>query len=159
MNRPFAVIAIMGLLAGCDGSAEKANAVPSGEIVARSSISPGRSWDFTEIARGRELFQQNCAQCHGPSGEGAPNWQLRDADGMFPAPPLNGTGHAWHHPSKMLHHVIKNGSPGGGRMPAWEDKLSDDDIQAIIAWFQSQWPSEIYAAWVQTELRSTRAER
>jgi len=36
----------------------------------------------------------------------------------------------------------------GGSMPAWEGKLSDDDIEAVIAWIQSRWPEEIYQAWL-----------
>jgi thiol:disulfide interchange protein DsbC len=34
-------------------------------------------------------------------------------------------------------------------MPAFEDKLSDDQIDAIIAWFQSLWTDEIYSLWMQ----------
>jgi mono/diheme cytochrome c family protein len=41
--------------------------------------------------------------------------------------------------------VIQNGTPGN--MPAWRGKLSIDDTKAVIAWFQSLWPLEIYAAW------------
>jgi len=32
-------------------------------------------------------------------------------------------------------------------MPAWRDKLSDDEIDDIIVWFQSRWPDQVYAAW------------
>lgn len=107
-----------------------------------------REMDFAKVTLGGRLYRQNCAECHGNSGEGDPNWRQRDAEGLFPPPPLNGTGHAWHHPRKMLHHVIANGSPGGqGRMPAWRDKLSDEEIDAIISWFQSKWPDQVYAAW------------
>ncbi len=107
-----------------------------------------RSVDFAKVARGGNLYRQNCAECHGGEGQGAPAWRQRDADGMFPPPPLNGTGHAWHHPKRMLHYVIVNGSPGGqGNMPAWGDKLSDEQIDDIIAWFQSKWPDRVYAAW------------
>lgn len=39
-------------------------------------------------------------------------------------------------------------------MPAWKDKLSDDEMTAAIAWFQSKWPDEIYNAWMQREMAS-----
>ncbi len=30
-------------------------------------------------------------------------------------------------------------------MPAWEGKLSDEDIEAVIVvWIQSRWPDEVY---------------
>lgn len=111
-----------------------------------------RWYGFEHVSIGGEVFQENCAVCHGKAGEGAPNWKSFGSDSKLPAPPLNGTGHAWHHPLKILLHVVKNGSPGGqGNMPAWGGKLSDAEILAAIAWFQSQWPDPLYAAWRQRE--------
>ena len=126
-----------------------------GQVQAMSQTAAARDNDFSRIARGGRLYQQNCAECHGASAEGAPNWRQRDADGMFPPPPLNGTGHAWHHPKAMLQYVIANGSPGGqGRMPAWREKLSVQEINDIMAWFMSKWPDEVYQAWYQRNQRS-----
>jgi mono/diheme cytochrome c family protein len=61
------------------------------------------------------------------------------------APPLNGTGHAWHHPLKWLFRTISEGGTGG--MPGWREELSPGEILAVIAWFQSHWSDEIYDAW------------
>ena len=114
-----------------------------------------RWYAFQHVNQGSKVYQENCAACHGKLGEGGPDWKKVGPDGKYPAPPLNGTGHAWHHPLKMLFHVVKNGSPGGqGNMPAWKDKLSDDEMTAAIAWFQSKWPDEIYNAWMQREMAS-----
>ena len=33
-------------------------------------------------------------------------------------------------------------------MPAWKDKLSDNDIEAVIAWIQARWPEDVYKSWV-----------
>ena len=72
-----------------------------------------------------------------------------------PPPPLNGTAHAWHHPRKALIYTIKNGTQAiGGNMPAWKDKLTDDEIESIILWFQSKWPDELYQAWAQRDQAS-----
>ena len=137
---------VLPLLSGC-GEQSNATAEEKQDMVPQQSA-PVREANFSQIARGARLFQMNCAECHGSQAQGALNWRERDADGMFPPPPLNGTGHAWHHPKRMLHYVIANGSPGGqGKMPAWGDRLSDEEIDAIIAWFQSKWPDEVYAAW------------
>lgn len=120
--------------------------------------SPGDAprWYNDEMVRqGGELFAEHCTVCHGESAQGAANWRKPDADGKMPPPPLNGTGHGWHHPAAVLMHLILNGSPGGsGNMPAWKDKLSPEQAAAVIAWFQSQWPDEIYAAWYYIERRS-----
>jgi thiol:disulfide interchange protein DsbC len=34
-------------------------------------------------------------------------------------------------------------------MPGFGDKLAPDAVDAVIAWFQSLWPDEVYAAWEQ----------
>jgi len=111
----------------------------------------GKPWfKFQHVSAGAKIFKENCAACHGKQGEGAQNWRKPGLDGEYPAPPLNGTGHAWHHPLKALLHVIRNGSPGGqGNMPAWKDKLSDEQMLAAIAWFQSKWSKENYSNWEQ----------
>lgn len=140
----FAAALLLPLLSACGENSDASSEVDK----LGQQQSQAREVDFAKVAHGARLYQMNCAECHGSKAQGAPNWRERDADGMFPPPPLNGTGHAWHHPKKMLHYVIANGSPGGqGNMPAWGDKLSDEEIDAIIAWFQSKWPDQVYAAW------------
>lgn len=140
----FVMLLLSPLLSACgENDAETATA---------EEASPQRVVDFAKVSRGGRLYRQNCAECHGRAAEGAPDWRQRDADGMFPPPPLNGTGHAWHHPRRMLHSVIAHGSPGGqGKMPAWRDRLSDEQIDDIITWFQSKWPDQVYAAWQRME--------
>lgn len=118
-----------------------------------------RDFDFLQMQRGGALFRQHCAACHGNNAEGAPNWQQRDAAGKFPPPPLNGTAHTWHHPARVLMDVIKNGTQRiGGNMPPWKDKLTDEQIRDIIAWFQAKWPDTIYAAWYRHNLQSEKRE-
>lgn len=103
-----------------------------------------------QVIEGKNLFAANCASCHGKNAESVPDWRKRDANGNYVPPPLNGTAHAWHHSLKILRQTIrKGGKPVGGIMPAFEDKLSDDQIDAIIAWFQSLWSDEIYSMWMQ----------
>jgi mono/diheme cytochrome c family protein len=108
--------------------------------------------DARLVARGSDIYKVNCAVCHGANAEGAPNWQRKGPDGKLPPPPLDANGHAWHHPSVWLHDMIRQGSVArGGNMPAWEGKLSDDDIAAVIAWIHSRWPEEIYRSWLAME--------
>jgi mono/diheme cytochrome c family protein len=145
-------ILTVGLVAlvGCSQKNEKSQKSDTFQKVAQqvSVSAPGRTYDFAQMTRGRKLFLQNCAVCHGQNAGGASNWRQRDPDGKFPPPPLNGTGHAWHHPMKALRMTIRDGTQKiGGKMPAWGDKLSDQDIDDIIAWFQGEWPPEIYQAW------------
>ncbi len=97
---------------------------------------------------GEQLFLQNCAVCHGANAERTKEWKKPDANGNYPPPPLNGTAHAWHHSIPQLTRSIKEGGKKlGGVMPPFGDKLSDQDVLAMIAYFQSKWPDEIYQAW------------
>ena len=123
------------------------------------SSAPGvRSADPAQLRRGAQIFAQNCAVCHGERAQGAENWRKRDAQGRFPPPPLNGTAHAWHHPYAQLRDIIENGTAAqGGNMPAWSETLSDAEIDAVIAWFQSLWPEEVYEAWVEIDNRARAA--
>ncbi|MFQ5469756.1 MAG: c-type cytochrome [Gammaproteobacteria bacterium] len=114
-----------------------------------------RQFDQASIDMGFQIFQQHCRRCHGDEAQGDPKWRQPGADGKYPPPPLNGTGHAWHHPVQWLFHTIKHGSQNGqGNMPAWASMLSDEEIQAVIDWFQSLWPDEVYAAWYDMDRRS-----
>ncbi|MCW8988112.1 MAG: cytochrome c [Gammaproteobacteria bacterium] len=101
-----------------------------------------------EYSYGQQLFLKNCAVCHGKHAEGGKNWRKLGKDRKFPPPPLNGTGHAWHHSTEVLVDIIKNGTINdGGNMPAWKNKLSDLEIEAILAFLKSHWPDEIYKTW------------
>jgi mono/diheme cytochrome c family protein len=132
----------------------------SGHAAAPASKGPMQRVIDTALAqRGRDVYSKHCAACHGADAEGAAHWRHRGADGKFPAPPLDGSGHAWHHPMADLREMIREGSrPGEGNMPAWKDKLDDDQINAIIAWFQSLWNDDVFEAWQQIDTRARSGE-
>jgi mono/diheme cytochrome c family protein len=100
---------------------------------------------------GRRLFAQNCSPCHGKNAVGEdPEKPLGDwKEGVGPlAPALNGTGHAWHHPPSYHLQIIRRGSTlQGSRMIGWDTRMSDFDIIAVIAYFQSLWPPHLKAAY------------
>lgn len=150
-----AVLFAAAPLAACDSQPEPAKppAPKTATSVAQPSVARPPV-DPQLLARGEQLFKQNCASCHGDRARGAPNWEKPGADGKYPAPPLDGSAHAWHHPRVALEKVIKQGTQKiGGNMPAWQGKLSDADIDAVILYFQSLWPDEIYAAWKDIDAR------
>ncbi len=109
----------------------------------------GRWYSQSQVDSGQVIFTDNCASCHGNNAESTPNWKQTFADGSYPPPPLNGSAHAWHHPLSALKRSIKNGGVAlGGKMPAFKDKLSEADEEAVIAFFQSKWNKKIYDAWL-----------
>lgn len=108
-----------------------------------------RQYDRNVLARGERVYQANCAQCHGNNGEAKPDWRIRGADGKFPPPPLDDSGHAWHHPRAWLKQMVAQGSPSGqGNMPAWAGKLSAQEIDDVVTWVTSLWSDEIHLLWL-----------
>lgn len=124
-------------------------AVFAGGIVLLAPANSGALWDKPAmVAAGTTIYEKNCLSCHGVAGSGTPNWRQRGEDGSFPPPPLNGTAHTWHHPLAILQRTIKQGGvPLGGKMPAFGDKLNDEEIDAVIAYIQSQWPEKVRQTW------------
>ena len=97
------------------------------------------------VLLGEEVFDNNCAVCHGLQGRGlVSNWKVKGADGNYPAPPLNGTAHTWHHsPAQLLYTINKGGVEMGGQMPAFEERLTEEEKKALIDYMYSLWPKEI----------------
>ncbi len=110
---------------------------------------PGRWYTTAEVGEGARLFAEHCAACHGAKAEGSGgDWRQTLPDGSYPPPPLNGSAHAWHHTLSVLRRsVAYGGIPLGGKMPPFGDNLSAEQIDAVIAYFQSQWDDKIYSAW------------
>lgn len=108
--------------------------------------------DAKLVALGQKVYATQCAACHGQGLEGQPNWRQRGADGRLPAPPHDASGHTWHHPDDVLFRITKYGVVKAAdlknydsAMPAFEGRLSDDEIVAVLSWIKSQWPPEIRA--------------
>ena len=111
-------------------------------------VPPLPTLDSSQIARGKQIYQQHCASCHGANAEGAANWKTPDENLNYPPPPHNDDGHTWHHPDRVLYEAIRDGirdplRPNQPmRMQPFGDKLSDAEIRAVIAYFKSLWTSE-----------------
>ena len=97
----------------------------------------------TQLAEGKALYEANCAECHGINGEGEANWQSLNDDGTLRAPPHDSTGHTWHHPDQHLLQITTKGGQGlNSRMPAFEDKLSDEEIKLVLEYIKTFWEPE-----------------
>jgi cytochrome c oxidase cbb3-type subunit 3 len=80
--------------------------------------------DAARIASGKEVFTQNCANCHGNAGEGKIGPNLTDKN--------------WIHGGdiKAVFITVKNGSTTKG-MPAWKTQLSPSQIQEVSSYILS----------------------
>jgi mono/diheme cytochrome c family protein len=107
--------------------------------------------DPNAIARGKQVYVEHCAACHGANLEGQPNWRERRPDGKLPAPPHDASGHTWHHPDEQLFDITQRGTAalaGSGYktdMREFGSLLPDADIRAVLAYIKSTWPPEIRA--------------
>ena len=77
--------------------------------------------DEQTLNNGKQLFQQNCATCHGAQGEGKIGPNLTD--------------NAWLHGGKPveIHKTISEGAVAKG-MPAWERTLGPGRVRALAAY-------------------------
>ena len=106
--------------------------------------------DEATLALGKVLYEKNCASCHAINLSGAKNWKEgKDEDGQRLPPPLNGTGHTWHHSDKLLHGITKNGlvyyiKDYKGKMGAFGDVLNDKEIDSVLAYIKSHWKKDNY---------------
>jgi mono/diheme cytochrome c family protein len=103
------------------------------------------------VERGRTIYAENCASCHGVNLEGQANWQQPLTDGSYPAPPQDASGHTWMHSDTELFVMVRDGSDAGtsnllSTMPGFGKTLSENDMLAALAFIKSQWPPDVLAA-------------
>ena len=131
----------------------------------QEGYSPADPGNPEQVARGKTVYAQHCAACHGTRLEGQPNWQERLPTGRMPAPPHDASGHTWHHPDHVLFGITKLGLVPGkyappkyeSDMPAFSKQLTDDEIWAVLAYIKSTWSDEIRRA--QSEITRDAARR
>jgi len=166
MKKQFLIVLLLPValfgLAGCEnsgdtGTTDVGSSDMSLSVLPERSLQLKRWYSETQVARGDNLFQVNCAICHKPDASGTTKWRERDAKGFLPPPPLNGTAHAWHHPLSVLRRTVRLGGVRlGGTMPGFADKLNPEEIDAILAWVQSHWSDEIYRIWHERNVQASK---
>ena len=115
-----------------------------------------QSFTVEGITRGATVFQENCAECHGPQAQGHPSWGTDYASGIVVAPPLDGSNEVWKRSKQQLIATIMEGIKRDGKlvMPAWKKRLNEQQIDDAIMWFQALWPAEKYEQWFQVNKES-----
>ncbi|MCG8092230.1 MAG: cytochrome c [Candidatus Thiodiazotropha endolucinida] len=160
----FVFISLVGIsgavltLAGCEKPQEvngNADATWGGPAMPANMPVKQRWYTQDQVNRGNTVYQTNCATCHKPDASGTKDWKTPLDNGKYPPPPINGDAHAWHHPLKVLRRVVnKGGVPLGGWMPAFGEKLSNKEVDDVLAWVQSNWSDEIYSVWYERNEQS-----
>jgi mono/diheme cytochrome c family protein len=133
----------IGLLAAASFAWQRA-AAPSPVVINGTAVPPLPRLAPVLAAQGEALYAQYCAACHGMNLEGAPNWKQRLADGSYPPPPHNSSGHTWHHSDAVLLNIISNGGDPAlnSKMPPFRGRLNQEGMNAILEFFKSRWGQE-----------------
>ena len=110
-------------------------------VINNTAVPPVPTLNPDWVALGATLYANNCAKCHGANLEGAPDWKKPLPDGSLPPPPHDRFGHTWHHPDSLLLNIITNGGDPAynSKMPAFKDKLSEEEVMAILEFIKSKW--------------------
>jgi len=71
---------------------------------------------------------------------------------MLPAPPHDPTGHTWQHSDAQLRAWVLDSAQGNGApatyrtaMPRFAGRLTDVQVDDVLAWIKAQWPVGIQA--------------
>ncbi len=127
-------------------------------VINGTAVPPVPTLAAARVQQGSALYAQHCAACHGTNLEGAPNWKQPDADGAYPPPPHDSSGHTWHHADDLLLSIVQNGGDPAfnSRMPAFRDRLSKEEISAILEYIKSGWGPEEreFQWWITSTSRS-----
>ena len=84
------------------------------------------------LTLGREVYEQNCADCHRSNGEGLPV--------KFPA--LKGNPLVLGDPGPLLATIIHGRKGKMGLMPAWAEHLNDREIAAAATYLRNAWGNQ-----------------
>ena len=76
---------------------------------------------------GADLYSRNCAMCHGMDGRGFPSFKTPDFTDPEAQAALS---------DREIIEAIKNGKKGTA-MPAFKDKLKDEDVHALLVYLRS----------------------
>lgn len=107
-------------------------------VAAHAPSWPGTISLLLRERRGQEVYNAYCLSCHGgPTGGGMEDYPPRH----------NANGHTWHHPDCALKRVVREGSdamrqmapPGAPEMLPFKDRLSAEDIDAVLAYIKTMW--------------------
>jgi len=114
------------------------------KAAAAKADDPKKVWEKDAlIARGEKVYNANCAVCHRPDGKGA-----------GPVKPLDGSPVVNDPDKNPQIQTVLHGRLNGA-MPAWQGKLSETEIAAVVTYTKNSWsnhtgqvvqPSEVVAA-------------
>ncbi len=93
-----------------------------------------------DVANGKQLYSENCAQCHGADGEGGHGTGVtfsRPRDLPIIAPALNNSGFLAASSDELIRHTITHGRRGTPMQAFGRKGQNDAEINDIVAYIRS----------------------
>jgi mono/diheme cytochrome c family protein len=90
--------------------------------------------DTAKIAKGKEVYAQACALCHGQDGRGNPEWESQVRPIEFSDCGTTAE------PSDLWESIVRSGGKAAGLhtvMPAFGEAYVDDEIGAVVAYLRT----------------------
>ena len=132
---PLVAAGIVVLAAACQQSQEDVGegapvdttAVDDAGGAADEGAAAGDEAPSGDTALGAQVFEANCATCHGPNGQGD-----GPAGAGLQPPPATFTDAEWKYGGDLssVKNTINNGVPGTAMIP-WKGTLTDAEIDAV----------------------------
>jgi mono/diheme cytochrome c family protein len=96
------------------------------------------------VIKGEQFYNMYCVSCHGVKGVGErPEDKYAQDEYGYVAPPMDDTGHAWHHTDEQLVGMILEGSPRNPRMASFKQVLNESDANSLVEYIKSLWSPHI----------------
>jgi mono/diheme cytochrome c family protein len=141
VSKPLSVVAVLlsafvlanAFVVGCGGggggaTSEGEMATPGAETGGAPDAAGGGD---PKVAMGQTMYAEKCALCHGATGHG----DGPGAAALDPKPRNHTDGSYMNaQTNEQLHEVVKNGK---GQMPAWGATMSDEEIDAVLAYVRT----------------------
>lgn len=108
--------------------------MPSFLVAALLTAGGWATADTTRIAKGKEVYQQACAPCHGQDGNGNPEWESQVRPIEFSDCGTTAE------PSDLWEHIVRKGGRAAGLhsvMPSFGEAYGDDEIGAVVAYLRT----------------------
>ena len=118
-------LVILSTTAGCNQTSTSTNNN-------HATASPSSSATPDAFAAVRGVFAKDCQSCHGVDGKGGP---VKLDDGTRLRVPSLREGHALRHPNSEFAKQIMQGGDG---MPAFKDKLNQQQVDELISFIRSE---------------------
>jgi mono/diheme cytochrome c family protein len=134
---------------------------PSGNMASRRSAEIPEQYQnavntightLPAIQSGARLYRDNCASCHGATGEGDGPRAQSLSTAMPPLPYTLDQGYSTE--AYLLWAIMEGGEPFGTDKPGFADRLSTDQAWQIIAYMRADFPAIIPARPAQQDMQT-----